>query len=114
MDLAFVAQGLLNHSEGGGAPLRGASPGNRGRWAAFAAGGEGRAPPRGVQRGLAARILDAPHEMQILLMLGVALVLENVALSIFGPDPRRIRSPLALSTIWLGPVFVDVARLVTP
>src|SRR3990172_9301020 len=66
-----------------------------------------------VQRSLVDRIVDAPHEMQILLMLGVALVLENVALSIFGPDPRRIRSPLALSTIWLGPVFVDVARLVT-
>ncbi len=66
-----------------------------------------------VQRSLVDRIVDAPHEMQILLMLGVALVLENVALSVFGPDPRRIRSPLALSTIWLGPVFIDVARLVT-
>ena len=66
-----------------------------------------------VQRSLVDRIVDAPHEMQILLMLGVALVLENVALSIFGPDPRRVRSPLALSTVWLGPVFVDVARLVT-
>ncbi len=66
-----------------------------------------------VQRSLVDRIVDAPHEMQILLMLGVALVLENVALSIFGPDPQRVRSPLALSTVWLGPVFVDVARLVT-
>ena len=28
-----------------------------------------------VQRGLVDRIVDAPHEMQILLMLGVALVL---------------------------------------
>jgi branched-chain amino acid transport system permease protein len=66
-----------------------------------------------LQRGLVDRIVDAPHEMQILLMLGVALVLENVALSIFGPDPHRVRSPLALATIWLGPVFLDVARLVT-
>jgi branched-chain amino acid transport system permease protein len=66
-----------------------------------------------LQRGLVDRIVDAPHEMQILLMLGVALVLENIALSIFGPDPRRVRSPLALATIWLGPVFLDVARLVT-
>ncbi len=66
-----------------------------------------------VQRSLVDRIVDAPHEMQILLLLGVALVLENVALMAFGPDPQRVRSPLALSTIWLGPVFVDVARLVT-
>ena len=45
-----------------------------------------------VQRALVDRIVDAPHEMQILLMLGVALVLENGALVAFGPDPRRVRS----------------------
>ncbi len=66
-----------------------------------------------VQRGLVDRIVDAPHEMQILLMLGVALVLENLALVAFGPEPARVRSPLASATVWLGPVFVDVARLVT-
>src|SRR5262249_24074132 len=33
-----------------------------------------------VQRGLVERIQNAPHEMQILLLLGVALVLENSAL----------------------------------
>ena len=66
-----------------------------------------------VQRGLVERIVDAPHEMQILLMLGVALVLENAALVAFGPDPARVRSPLAQGTIWLGPIFVDLARLLT-
>jgi branched-chain amino acid transport system permease protein len=66
-----------------------------------------------VQRGLVDRIVDSPHEMQILLMLGVALVLENLALVAFGPDPARVRSPLSQSTVWLGPIFVDVARLVT-
>lgn len=67
----------------------------------------------GLQRGLVDRILEAPHEMQILLMLGVALVLENSALLAFGPEPQRVRSLLTLSTLWLGPFFVDVARLVT-
>jgi branched-chain amino acid transport system permease protein len=66
-----------------------------------------------VQRRLVERILDAPHEMQILLMLGVALVMENLALLAFGPDPRRVRSALGLATVWLGPVFLDVARLLT-
>ncbi|HEU5189533.1 MAG TPA: branched-chain amino acid ABC transporter permease [Methylomirabilota bacterium] len=66
-----------------------------------------------VQRGLVHRIVDAPHEMQILLMLGVALVLENAALVAFGPDPQRVRSPLTAATLWLGPLFVDVGRLVT-
>src|SRR5581483_10385800 len=66
-----------------------------------------------IQRGLVQRIVDAPHEMQILLMLGVALVLENTALLVFGPEPHRVRSSLAQSTVWLGPLFVDVARLIT-
>ncbi len=66
-----------------------------------------------VQRGLVDRIVDAPHEMQILLMLGVALVLENAALMVFGPEPARVRSLLSTATVWLGPIFVDVARLVT-
>jgi branched-chain amino acid transport system permease protein len=66
-----------------------------------------------MQRGLVDRIVDAPHEMQILLMLGVALVLENTALLAFGPEPARVRSPLAAATSELGPLYVDVARLVT-
>src|SRR5207245_3497255 len=40
-----------------------------------------------VQRGLVDRVLDAPHEMQILLMLGVALILENTALR---SEERRV------------------------
>jgi branched-chain amino acid transport system permease protein len=66
-----------------------------------------------VQRGLVHRIVDAPHEMQILLMLGVALVLENTALVAFGPEPTRVRSPLTTATLWLGPIFVDLGRLLT-
>jgi branched-chain amino acid transport system permease protein len=67
----------------------------------------------GVQRGLVQRIVDAPHEMQILLMLGVALILENLALLLFGPEPVRVRSALGALTWYLGPLYVDVARLVT-
>jgi len=66
-----------------------------------------------IQRGLINRILDAPHEMQILLMLGVALVLENTALMVGGPDPRRVSPSYALSTLWLGPIVFDVPRVVT-
>jgi branched-chain amino acid transport system permease protein len=66
-----------------------------------------------VQRGLVDRILDAPHEMQILLMLGVALVLENAALIAFGPEPARVRSALSAATWYVGPFYIDVARLLT-
>jgi branched-chain amino acid transport system permease protein len=66
-----------------------------------------------VQRGLVNRILTAPHEMQILLMLGVALVLENSALMVFGPDPRRVTTSYGLDTFWLGPIVFDVPRVIT-
>jgi len=66
-----------------------------------------------VQRGLVDRIVDAPHEMQILLMLGVALILENAALLVFGPEPARVRSALAAVTWYVGPLYIDVARLLT-
>ena len=52
-----------------------------------------------VQRGLVDRIVEAPHEMQILLMLGVALVLENSALLVFGPEPQRVTSVLGMTTV---------------
>ena len=64
-----------------------------------------------MQRGLVDRVVDAPHEMQILLMLGVALVLENVALLAFGPEPVRVRTSLSATTWFVGPLYVDVARL---
>jgi branched-chain amino acid transport system permease protein len=64
-----------------------------------------------VQRGLVDRIVDAPHEMQILLMLGLALVMENAVLVLFGPEPARVRSTLAASAWYVGPFYVDVARL---
>jgi branched-chain amino acid transport system permease protein len=66
-----------------------------------------------IQRGLVNRILAAPHEMQILLMMGVALVLENLALMVWGPDPRRVNVWYGLSTFWMGPIVVDLPRLVT-
>src|SRR5215831_499639 len=66
-----------------------------------------------LQRGLVDRMADAPHEMQILLMLGVALVLENAALLAFGPEPTRVRSPLSSATWYVGPLYVDVGRLLT-
>src|SRR5256712_10222203 len=65
-----------------------------------------------IQRQLVDRIVDAPHEMQILLMLGVALVLENTALVAFGPEPQRVRTPLTQAAVWLGPVFVALGPLV--
>src|SRR5256712_6484125 len=64
-----------------------------------------------IQRQLVDRIVDAPHEMQILLMLGVALVLENTALVAFGPEPQRVRTPLTQAAVWLGAVVAGLGRV---
>ncbi len=64
-----------------------------------------------IQRFLVNRILEVPEEMQVLLLLGVALILTNGALILFGPDSRRAPTAYALSTVWLGPVILDVPRL---
>lgn len=64
-----------------------------------------------LQRTLVARVLDMPEEMQVLLLVGVALVLQNGALFLFGPNHRGVQTPLALASLPLGPLTVDVARL---
>ncbi len=65
-----------------------------------------------LQRTLVARVLDMPEEMQVLLLVGVALVLQNGALFLLGPNHRGVQTPLALASLPLGPLTVDVARLV--
>jgi branched-chain amino acid transport system permease protein len=52
-----------------------------------------------------------PEEIQVLLLVGVALVLQNGALFVFGPNHRGVQTPLALASIPLGPLTLDVARL---
>ncbi|MBI3090718.1 MAG: branched-chain amino acid ABC transporter permease [Candidatus Tectomicrobia bacterium] len=66
----------------------------------------------GVQRFLVNRILHVPEEMQVLLMLGVALVLQNATLVAWGPNFRAAQTRYSLSTVWLGPLVMDVPRLV--
>jgi branched-chain amino acid transport system permease protein len=57
------------------------------------------------------------HYAQLILTLGVALVLQNGGLILFGSEPRSIRTPLSSSAWELGPfwgdlisVFVNKAR----
>ncbi len=65
-----------------------------------------------LQRLLVARVLEMPEEIHVLLLVGVALVLQNGALFLFGPNHRGVKSPLALASVQLGPLTVDVARVV--
>ncbi|RTZ94809.1 MAG: branched-chain amino acid ABC transporter permease [Deltaproteobacteria bacterium] len=65
-----------------------------------------------VQATVVNRILDYPEAMQVLPLVAVGLVLENTALLLWGPDYRSPQTALSLETLWIGPVMIDVSRLI--
>jgi branched-chain amino acid transport system permease protein len=65
-----------------------------------------------VQSLVVNRILDYPEAMQVLPLVAIGLIIENGVLLAFGPDPRSPKTILGLAAIHLGPVMIDVARLV--
>ena len=64
-----------------------------------------------LQRGLINRFADRPEHQQFLLLAGVAMVLENLLLIIFGPEARGTGVPYLLDSVQLGPFLVDTVRL---
>ncbi len=65
-----------------------------------------------IQASVVNRILDYPEAMQVLPLVAVGLVLENTALLLWGPDHRSPQTALSLETLWIGPVMIDVSRLI--
>ena len=65
-----------------------------------------------IQSSLVNRILDYPEAIQVLPLVSLGLVLENFALLLWGPDHRSPQTALSLETLWLGPVMIDVSRLI--
>lgn len=55
-----------------------------------------------VQRFLLDRIMDQPHENQLLLTFGLALLIENALLLFFSATPRNVGFPYAQTGIPLG------------
>lgn len=55
-----------------------------------------------VQRFLLDRIMDQPHENQLLLTFGLALLIENVLLMFFSATPRTVGFPYAQTGLPLG------------
>ncbi len=52
------------------------------------------------------------HYAQLILTLGIALVLQNGGLILFGSTPQSIRTPLSNEAWLLGPVFLNKSRVV--
>ena len=65
-----------------------------------------------IQRILVNPIMDYHEAMQVLLLIGVSLVLTNLALLIWGPDPHSPQTSLALSTLHVQGVIIDTVRII--
>jgi branched-chain amino acid transport system permease protein len=64
-----------------------------------------------IQRIVVNRIIEFPEAMQVIPMIGAALIFENGARLIWGPDYLSPASKFALSSLWIGEIMIDVPRL---
>jgi branched-chain amino acid transport system permease protein len=64
-----------------------------------------------LQRTVVNRILDFPEAMQVLPLVGMAMVFENSARIIWGPDYISPQSRFALHSLSLGNIIIDTPRL---
>ena len=65
-----------------------------------------------IQATVVNRILDYPEAMQVLPLVSMGLILENLALLLWGPDHRSPQTAFGLETLWMGSVMIDVSRLI--
>ena len=68
-----------------------------------------------ISRVTGARVVSAEaegHYAQIILTLGIALVLANGGLILFGSTPVSVQTPLSRESWEIGPVFLNQARAV--
>jgi branched-chain amino acid transport system permease protein len=64
-----------------------------------------------VQAGPIRAVVGAPQHTQLLVTLAVSLILENLALLLWGPDFRTIRVGYSIATVSLGGTVVSLPRL---
>jgi len=65
-----------------------------------------------LQRAVINRASHGKDENILLVTLGLAIVLENLALMVFKSDTRTIETAYTLSTVQIGPAFIAVPKLV--
>jgi branched-chain amino acid transport system permease protein len=65
----------------------------------------------GLQRGVISRASHGKDENILLVTLGIAIVLENLALLLFKSDTRTIDTAYTLTTVPLGPAFIALPKL---
>ena len=65
-----------------------------------------------LQRGVINRASHGKDENILLVTLGLAIVLENLALMAFKSDTRTIETAYTLATVAIGPAFIAVPKIV--
>ena len=65
----------------------------------------------GLQRTLINPFVSRPEHEQFILLVGVAIILVNGTLMIFGPDARSTNLPYSFDSWDIGPVIVDKVRV---
>jgi branched-chain amino acid transport system permease protein len=65
-----------------------------------------------LQRGVINRASHGRDENILLVTLGLAIVLENLALMAFKSDTRTIDTPYTLTTLQIGPAFIALPKVV--
>jgi len=65
-----------------------------------------------TERFLIDKVLDAPEHNQLLLTLGIALVIENLALFLWSPNFRTINVPYATKAATLGTVMISLPKVI--
>ena len=65
-----------------------------------------------LQRGVINRASHGRDENILLVTLGLAIVLENLALIVFKSDTHTIETAYTLATVAIGPAFIAVPKLV--
>ncbi|HWP27872.1 MAG TPA: branched-chain amino acid ABC transporter permease [Xanthobacteraceae bacterium] len=64
-----------------------------------------------MQAGLINPFVTRPEHTQFLLLLGVAIIIVNGLLIIFGPDAQSVRTTYAFDSFQLGKLIVDATKL---
>lgn len=64
-----------------------------------------------LQRALINSFVDRPEHEQFILMVGVAIVIVNAGLMIFGPDARHADLPYSFDSWLIGPIIIDAVRV---
>jgi branched-chain amino acid transport system permease protein len=64
-----------------------------------------------LQRTLVNRFVGRAEHEQFILLVGLAIVIVNAMLMVFGPDARPINLSYSFDSFLIGPLIVDKARL---